>query len=671
VRVDGGSSNLDGTRTTADAWESQTSGMLYVSFLLRVEGVDGLGVEGMGTPILNISQAGSVSRQLLSVNLVNDGGMRAGVLKYPSDSTPVSSAFFSAGEGASLSADGSATVLVVAKYEWVDGADNDVVTLWVNPGNLGGGEDPGGRVSTSSGADGTNNAGRLYINRGPTLSLDELRIGRTWAAVTPTGAPLPRPVFTEALSDVEGIVLRGTNGVPGGAYQVLTSADLTEPLYRWDPLSTNLFDAAGVFASTNPAPEAAIGRYFLVLLGEDPPIGPTAPVITLHPADLAVLAGQDAEFTVGAAGTAPLHYQWYYNTNAPIAGATGPVVVVSGAAAADAGTYHAVVSNEVGAATSAFAALSVVDVPTAGVPDGYATLNGGTTGGAGGTTVTVNNLEDLAFYLDEDAPHIILVQGTINLGGSNVRVRDNKTLIGLGTSATLVGNLKVFRNNNVIIRNLTFTNPSGAGDGDGLTLDECLNVWVDHCTFVDCDDGTLDVTHGADWVTVSWCKFQYTDPNNDHRFSNLVGHSDNNAAQDAGRLHVTFHHNWWADLVHERMPRVRFGRVHCYNNYYHSPGNNYCLRAALESEVLMEANYFQDVDQPWEYFHDPDQTPGKIFETGNLFDNVTGLIPAQDVLSTDADGLNPPPYPYSPDPAGDIPALVTDSAGAGRGPFAP
>jgi pectate lyase len=134
---------------------------------------------------------------------------------------------------------------------------------------------------------------------------------------------------------------------------------------------------------------------------------------------------------------------------------------------------------------------------------------------------------------------------------------------------------------------------------------------------------------------------------------------------------VTFHHNWWAELVHERMPRVRFGRVHAYNNYYHSPGNNYCLRAALECEVLMEANYFHDVDQPWEYFHDPEQTPGKIFETGNLFDNVTGLIPAQDVLSTDANGLNPPPYPYSPDPAGDIPALVTDGAGAGRGPFAP
>jgi pectate lyase len=607
----------------------------------------------------------------MSINLVNDAGVRAGVLKYPSDSTPVSSAFFASGPGAALAADGSATYLIVAKYEWVDGAGNDAVTLWVNPGGLGVAEDPGNRVTSSVGADGANNAGRLYINRGPSLSIDELRISRTWGEATPSGGPVPRPVITESTHGVLGVVLRGTNGIPGGAYQVLTSPDLLLPLYQWIPLSTNLFDIAGAFASTNPAPNIAEDRYFLLLLGEDPPPAPAAPMITLDPSDLAVPAGEDAVFTVGATGTAPLGTQWYFNTNAPIAGATNPVLMVSNVAAADAGTYHAVVSNAIGSATSAFAVLAVVPLPTAGTPDAYATLNGGTTGGAGGATVTVNTLADLEFYLDEDAPYIVLVQGTINLGGSNVRVRDNKTIIGLGTHATLVGNLKVFRNNNVIIQNLTFTNPSGVGDGDGLSLDDCLNVWVDHCTFVDCDDGSLDIKGGADWITVSWCKFLYTDPNNDHRFSNLVGHSDNNAAEDAGKLHVTFHHNWWSDLVHERMPRVRFGRVHCYNNYYHSPGNNYCVRAALESEILMEANYFHDVNQPWEYFHESDQTPGKIFETGNVFDNVTGQIPAQDPLSAEPNGLNPPPYPYTPDPVGDIPDLVTQGAGAGRGPFSP
>jgi hypothetical protein len=59
VRVDGGDSNLDGTRTITDAWAVQTSGALYISFLLRVDSVGGIATSGDGTPIVNISQAGA------------------------------------------------------------------------------------------------------------------------------------------------------------------------------------------------------------------------------------------------------------------------------------------------------------------------------------------------------------------------------------------------------------------------------------------------------------------------------------------------------------------------------------------------------------------------------------------------------------------------------------
>jgi pectate lyase len=37
--------------------------------------------------------------------------------------------------------------------------------------------------------------------------------------------------------------------------------------------------------------------------------------------------------------------------------------------------------------------------------------------------------------------------------------------------------------------------------------------------------------------------------------------SSNTTELDRGKLKVTFHHNWWADGVIERMPRVRFGDV--------------------------------------------------------------------------------------------------------------
>jgi pectate lyase len=681
INVSGGSSNLDGTRTKDGAWASQTNGTLYVSFLLKLNGIGGIATSGTGTPILNFCRTSSSSQQLLSLNLLNDSGIKLGVLKYPSSSTAVSSAFFTTGPGANLAADGTTTYLIVAKYEWVVGAANDIVTVWVNPGNLGGIEDSGNKIFASGGADGTANVGRLYINRGPTLDLDELRIGTTWEAVTPTGAPVitQQPVITESFLVPGGFVLRGSNGIPAGVYQVLNSADVVLPLHLWSVIATNQFDLAGNFDCTNPVLPTVPEKYYRLRVGGELSSAPS--ITTPSPLSQTVLLGQNATFNVFASGTAPLAYQWYFN-DTPIANAILPSHSITNAQPTNAGGYHVVITNSFGSITSILATLNVVPAPAAGVPDGYATLNGGTTGGAGGPTVTVSTLAELEFYLDDEAgPCIILIQGTINLGGSNVRVRDNKTIIGLGTDATLVGDLKVDGNNNIIIRNLTFTNPNGAGDKDGLTLQDCRNVWVDHCTFVDCDDGSLDISHGADWITVSWCHFYYTNPAADHRFANLVGHSDSGSAEaeDTGKLHITYHHNWWGQLVHERMPRVRFGRVHVYNNFYNSPGNNNCIRAARDSEILVENNYFDSVKNVWERYVTVG-VDGKVSASNNIEVNTTWAagddsnsiqIPGTDILSTDANGLNPPPYGYVLDPAASIPHAITNNAGAGKGPFAP
>jgi len=181
--------SLDSVRTLDGLWPKQSSGALYVSFVLRLHSFAEIGGTGEGTPLITISDAFSNS-ELLGINLLNDGRMRLGVLKYPSSSTPVSSsAFFASGPGANLFVDGSTTYLIVAKYEWVAGATNDVVTLWVNPTSLGAGEASGNKVATSTGVDGTGNAGRLTLCRGPNVNLDEVRIGLTWAAVTPTPEP--------------------------------------------------------------------------------------------------------------------------------------------------------------------------------------------------------------------------------------------------------------------------------------------------------------------------------------------------------------------------------------------------------------------------------------------------------------------------------------------------
>lgn len=312
--------------------------------------------------------------------------------------------------------------------------------------------------------------------------------------------------------------------------------------------------------------------------------------------------------------------------------------------------------------------LIIAGVSTVYAVDGFATQDSGTTGGAGGTTVTVDNADDLIYYVQSthQDPYIIYVSGNIDLGGSNVRVRGNKTIIGLPGSH-ITGNLKCNHSeeSNNIFRYLDMDNDGGAGDGDCISLDAVSNIWIDHCTFTDAADGCVDIKNGADDITVSWCKFQYT-YDSGHNFTNLIGHSDGNGSADMGHLRVTFHHNWYSNLCHERMPSVRFGSAHVYNSYFDCPGNRYCIRTRLYAQCLVENNYFKDVQNPWErYVTDPADDPGLLYASGNIFDNVTWYADydSKSELIDGTDAVFTPPYAYTPDDASMVPAIVQWGAG--------
>jgi hypothetical protein len=84
-----------------------------------------------------------------------------------------------------------------------------------------------------------------------------------------------------------------------------------------------------------------------------------APSITAQPANQTVTAGQTANFSVAATGTAPLSYQWQKN-GAAISGATSASYTTPATTAADSGAKFAVVvSNTAGNVTSSAAALTV------------------------------------------------------------------------------------------------------------------------------------------------------------------------------------------------------------------------------------------------------------------------------------------------------------------------
>ena len=87
--------------------------------------------------------------------------------------------------------------------------------------------------------------------------------------------------------------------------------------------------------------------------------GATPPSIDFDPQDQSALVGQDTSFSVQASGTAPLRYQWYYNTNTVLTNATSSILTLTNVQLTDSGGYSVVVTNGSGSITSAVAQLTV------------------------------------------------------------------------------------------------------------------------------------------------------------------------------------------------------------------------------------------------------------------------------------------------------------------------
>jgi len=199
-------------------------------------------------------------------------------------------------------------------------------------------------------------------------------------------------------------------------------------------------------------------------------------------------------------------------------------------------------------------------------------------------------LDALTTALTGSTAAIVIVQGTIT-GNVAVKVGSNKTLLG-AKGATLNGvGLRVLNENNVIIRNLIITKVL-AEAGDAIGIQASNNVWIDHVDLSsdrdhdkDYYDGLLDITHGCQYVTVSWSVLQH------HWKASLVGHSDSNGAEDAV-ISVTYHHNYWNDL-NSRMPSFRFGTGHIFNNYYLNSNDG--INSRDGAQLLVENNVFSGV----------------------------------------------------------------------------
>ncbi len=282
-----------------------------------------------------------------------------------------------------------------------------------------------------------------------------------------------------------------------------------------------------------------------------------------------------------------------------------------------------------------------------------------------------------------------------------IPVGSNTSLIGVGSSALIKNGSLMLKNvENVLIRNITFEDaydyfpqwdPKDNANGewnseyDNVTVYGSRRVWIDHCTFSDgarpdkvnrtalgrpmqFHDGLLDIVRGSDLVTVSYSHFK------NHDKTMLIGNSDNRS-DDAGRLRVTLHHNWFEN-VKERSPRVRYGRVHVYNNLYTATagadyGYGYSIGVGFKSQLIVENNLMEVASvvqqRPFKLWRGD-----RIFSAGNLLNgapvDAVAMLQAQSTgsIAIAADAGWRPPYQAVVDATHTVAALAKAQAGAGR-----
>jgi pectate lyase len=278
----------------------------------------------------------------------------------------------------------------------------------------------------------------------------------------------------------------------------------------------------------------------------------------------------------------------------------------------------------------------------------------GTTGGAGGTTTTVSSLSAFTAAVKGDAAKTVRVSGTISLSGQ-VKVGSNTTVVGVGAASGFTGGgLSLDGVHNVIVQNLRISKAVGT---DAITIIRGANhIWVDHDDLSsdlshgkDYYDGLVDITRAADYVTVSWNHFH------DHYKVSLVGHSDSNAAQDTGHLHVTYAHNWFSN-VNSRLPSVRFGTAHVYDNYFQNVTDS-AVHSRMGAQVLVQNNVFRNTKTAVTTTGD-----SKVDGYANLSGNDLGGA-ATDITRTGT--FTTPPYSFTLTPTSSVVNSVTAGAGTG------
>ena len=163
-----------------------------------------------------------------------------------------------------------------------------------------------------------------------------------------------------------------TNNVGTTASFSVTAGGTPAPIYQWF-FNTNTI-LAGQTAATltlNNVQLTNAGIYSVLVTnsagGTNSFYTPLTvwqpPVITNQSSSFTTVAGGSATFSVTAGGTPAPSFQWKFNTNTVLAGATGTTLSLANLRASQAGIYSVTVTNSAGGTNSAYVNLVVTNPP--------------------------------------------------------------------------------------------------------------------------------------------------------------------------------------------------------------------------------------------------------------------------------------------------------------------
>ncbi|KAK7394530.1 hypothetical protein VNO78_15059 [Psophocarpus tetragonolobus] len=120
-------------------------------------------------------------------------------------------------------------------------------------------------------------------------------------------------------------------------------------------------------------------------------------------------------------------------------------------------------------------------------------------------------------------------------------------------------------------------------DGDAISVFGSSNIWIDHISLSDCEDGLVDVIQGSTGITISNCHMTK------HNDVMLFGASDTYKDDKIMQITVAFNH--FGQGLIQRMPRCRWGFFHVINNDY-THWQMYAIGGSSEPTILSQGNRF-------------------------------------------------------------------------------